>query len=294
LTFSGNWILSKPKLTLGCTLSGTGGVWIGVNGEVTFSGSTPNTYSGATVVDADPISSDQIAVLKLQKTVGPAVPGDFTVVGGYDTYWDYYLWAEAIAYNDNQFSPTSNLEIKGILNCSNTVQTIGALAMDCGYIEMGNGLLTLNGDVTMDSYAQDAPSSIASVIAGHLDLGPAKGRGPTQTFTITGYEYITAAISGVAGISLRKDGSGYLYLQGANTYYGATTIAEGVLFAQNSTALGATSSGTVVASGASLVLGGNVTSAEPLVLNGSGYYYYQQLGYGALGVEDGQDSFPPV
>ena len=62
-----------------------------------------------------------------------------------------------------------------------------------------------------------------------------------------------------------------LTLSGTNTYSGLTTIATGALNARNATALGSTTTGTTVTSGAALQLqGGIIFAAEPLTLNGTG------------------------
>ena len=77
-----------------------------------------------------------------------------------------------------------------------------------------------------------------------------------------------------SGIGLVKSGSGTAELSGSNTYAASTTISAGVLKAQNKSALGNTSVGTTVASGATLTLDGNGSNitfdAEPLTITGSG------------------------
>ena len=71
--------------------------------------------------------------------------------------------------------------------------------------------------------------------------------------------------------SLTKTGPGHLFLTASNSYSGLTVVQQGILWAQNSWALGATSSGTVVSNGATLVLAGNIgITNESLTLNGFG------------------------
>jgi fibronectin-binding autotransporter adhesin len=91
------------------------------------------------------------------------------------------------------------------------------------------------------------------------------------------YGYETGAghdltLNGVisSGTDLIKKGDGTLYLNGANTYTGATFVNAGTLTVANSSALGGSGAGTTVASGATLRLenGVNITS-EALTLSGS-------------------------
>ena len=77
------------------------------------------------------------------------------------------------------------------------------------------------------------------------------------------------AISGA--VTLTHDGSGTSTLAGANTYSGTTAINTGSLNIQHASALGDTTAGTTVASGAALQIQNDITvGAEPLTLNGSG------------------------
>jgi autotransporter-associated beta strand protein len=96
---------------------------------------------------------------------------------------------------------------------------------------------------------------------------------------------MNASVSGyAANYGLAKAGSGYMYLSASNSYGGLTQVQGGWLYVENPLALGGTNSGTVVSSGASLVLDGNVcVTNEALTLNGLG----AGSGWGALDVESG-------
>ena len=78
---------------------------------------------------------------------------------------------------------------------------------------------------------------------------------------------LSSVISGSG--HLIKTGTGSYILSGTNTYTGSTIVNSGILRASNTAALGATSAGTAVVSGAALEI---ITSinAEPLTLNGTG------------------------
>ncbi|HND61946.1 MAG TPA: autotransporter-associated beta strand repeat-containing protein [Opitutaceae bacterium] len=80
---------------------------------------------------------------------------------------------------------------------------------------------------------------------------------------------INSTIAGSNG--LNKSNSGTLILGGSNTYTGTTSISAGVVNLRSATALGSTTGGTTVASGAALEVQNNLTvSGETLALNGTG------------------------
>lgn len=68
-----------------------------------------------------------------------------------------------------------------------------------------------------------------------------------------------------------KSGTGTWTLTGANTYTGVTTISAGILNIQNGSALGGTTSGTTITSGATLQIEGGISvGAEALTIRGAG------------------------
>jgi autotransporter-associated beta strand protein len=72
-------------------------------------------------------------------------------------------------------------------------------------------------------------------------------------------------------LNLIKTGTSTLTLSGSNSYDGTTTISNGVIIAANNTALGTSSNGTTVVSGAGLALQGGITvSNETLSIAGTG------------------------
>ena len=81
---------------------------------------------------------------------------------------------------------------------------------------------------------------------------------------------ITAG-NGNRDYAITKTGISTFVLSGTNNYGGATIISEGALNIQNASALGSTTSGTSVATGAALQIQGGITiGTEALTLNGSG------------------------
>ena len=89
---------------------------------------------------------------------------------------------------------------------------------------------------------------------------------------------VSGTLSGAAGASLSKQGSGNLILSGDNRYEGVTTVNLGDLIISHSNALGSASGKTVVNSGngaassrgGQLILRGGLTLSEPLELVGVG------------------------
>jgi autotransporter-associated beta strand protein len=258
------------SLDLACKISGSGGLVVDVGGYLTLSGPVGNTYTGATELMVDAQWADDAAWLKLAKTSGLAVPGDLSLDAAWDWYWDEYLQAIVVAAGNNQIAGTATVNVAGVLYMSNTVQTVGPLSVNNGAVWMGNGTLTLNGDLTLNTYEDYNYSYPEASIDGHIDLGtvPA-GRSQVRTITSVGVNYLPAIISGNPAVTLKTIGY-ELHLQGANTYGGPTIVSGGTLYAENATALGTTNNGTTVAIGASLVFTNGMTVAEPLNLSGSG------------------------
>ncbi len=81
---------------------------------------------------------------------------------------------------------------------------------------------------------------------------------------------LSGVVSGTGGFTVLGSGAGEVVLSGANTYSGNTAINAGTVVLQNSAALGDVSSGTSVASGATLRLENNVAvGSEALALSGT-------------------------
>ena len=101
----------------------------------------------------------------------------------------------------------------------------------------------------------------------------------------------TSAGSEISGIIstdtiVNKAGVGSLTLSSNNTYTGLTNIDVGTIIATHANALGATSAGTVVDSGAALAVSGGLTVAEPVSLSGTGV-----ASAGALSLISGNNTY---
>jgi autotransporter-associated beta strand protein len=105
--------------------------------------------------------------------------------------------------------------------------------------------------------------------AGSLTLDGNVGLDVTGRFQGSGDITVNGSVVGSG--TLEKYGSGTLTLTQDNGYDGATTVGAGVLRIEHGQALGDTSAGTTVSSGASLHLAGGIhVGSEALALNGNG------------------------
>ena len=140
------------------------------------------------------------------------------------------------------------------------ISSTGALRNISGNNAYG-GVISFAGATTIGSDAGTLTLSSGSSIT---------GTNTNLTFVGAGNTTINDAIATGTG-TLTKNGTGTLTLGGSNTYTGTTTISVGALTASNASALGSTTGGTTVSSGAALQLSGGIAiGAEALSLTGSG------------------------
>ena len=158
---------------------------------------------------------------------------------------DYTLYSSASAGSLNgqgwllkQNSDTLILDVTNNLSGSTTIAA--------GKLQIGNG----------DTY-------------GTLGSGPVTNNGTLSFDRSDTILSVPNAIHGTGTVSF--DGGGATTISGTSDYTGATYLNSGIVYLTSSNGLGATSSGTVVASGAQLYLTANVDIApEQLTLNGTG------------------------
>ena len=161
----------------------------------------------------------------------------------------------------------------GIFTLSGANTYTGATTINGGTLTLGvaggipsSSALTVNVASSATFDLNNFNSTIGSLTgAGSVTLGSgtltAGGDNSSTSFT--------GIVSGSGGLT--KSGSGVFTLSGANTFTGTTNINSGVVVGQNTTALGSTAGGTVVASGGELrIAAGSSVGAEALTLSGSG------------------------
>lgn len=229
-------------------------------GTLRLAGSAnPNSYSGPTWVRNGTLVLDRPGVISISG------PGTVTVGDGVGAVQSAVL---LLATSESVGAAPLWLNVDGLLDLAGHTNTIAAtLTLNGGDVALGKGRLILGGDlVGMNS---------ASEIFGRGGDVYLPG---SHTFDVTNGVSVAgqAPLSGPGGVV--KTGAGWLELSAPEAYAGPTVIAQGVVAAWNTHALGSANMGTVVSNGATLALSGGLTYApEPLVLNGVGV-----PGYGAL------------
>ena len=158
---------------------------------------------------------------------------------------------------------SSVLRFTGSTRTSPVINHTAASAFASILFEAGASAFNLRGNaITLHTSVLNNSSNM-STVGNAITLGGAVEMGGSGGLTITN------SISGSAAIT--KTGSGMLEMKGSSSFSGTMTISAGQVKVSNSSALGTTSGGTVVSSGAALVLGpGLSVGAEPLTLNGTG------------------------
>ena len=129
------------------------------------------------------------------------------------------------------------------------------------------GILSLNGN------SITVPSLSTNATIGSPAVENASSTAAALTVNNTSSNTYAGVLQDGAGggaLSLVKNGSGTLTLGGNNTFTGGLTIDAGTLILGNANALGSTAGGAIVASGATLDLGGQAVGGEGLTISGTG------------------------
>jgi autotransporter-associated beta strand protein len=195
-------------------------------GQLQFSGTGANTYTGLSTVSA--------GTLLLSKTAGiNAIAGDALINGGTLTLG-----------NANQIANTSTLTLdSGAFNLGGFAESLATFNFNAGTYTSGGGTLTLASiatalsmrDTTLTgavvistggTIAFDNTNNGTATLNGTLDLGNA-----VIPFNISEGTAATDMLinSIISNGSLTKTGAGTLVLAGANTYAGGTVISAGTL-----------------------------------------------------------------
>ncbi len=235
--------------------SGAAGLELTGGGTLAMIGSAANTYTGTTTVD--------YGTLNLENTTSDyAVPGNLVIGGsGQGTVFES---------NSDQINPTGTMTVNtnGLLNLQGQNETIGGLDLVGNaqvYTGLANaisaGVLTLNGDVTVDG------TNGTPAITGTLDLGPAN-----RTFTVSaGTVNLYGVVQGTH--ALIKAGAGILTLNSNVTYNdpAAVNINAGTMYFDNGNTIDESSTaGITVSSGATMWTVNVGTVSVPVSLIGSG------------------------
>ena len=246
-------------LVLSNRLSGPGGLYLDGFGKVLMAGTAGNTHTGLTRVAPH-------LTLQLNKAAGNAVPGPLQIdfdydVGGPNPQVDPSLLyrGEVDLLDDHQLSDTGAITNSGYIQAHNRTETLGSLTLTHGVIDGAGGAFTLNGPVNVSW--EDLPPDLddlqsSQITCDTLDLGAAVGSRSVREFNTDTNALLTldANITGAATMELRKNGEGWLVLNGTNTFSGNLTVNGGELGANPLHGLGTTNGHCWVNSGAKLTL----------------------------------------
>ncbi|MDB6024780.1 MAG: phosphohydrolase [Verrucomicrobiales bacterium] len=199
---------SSGTTTLSGIVSGTGGLTKDGTGVLQLSGSSANTYSGNTLVNA--------GTLLLAKTAGNALPGNVTIGDGIGTDT-----VQLNAANQIADSAVVTIAAGGSLNLNGFSETIGSVssASASSQIILGAGTLTV-GDTSANTFAgtvsgtgnlvkqgsgtvtlsgANSFSGTTTISAGTLALGAGGSIASSPSITIvSGATFNVSAVSGYA------------------------------------------------------------------------------------------------
>ena len=256
---------NTSDLTINATI-GNGALTKTGNGTMTLA-TANNNYTGNTTV-SDGILNVQVGTENVsgahRSSLGmgdsDGSSGADTIVGSGGTLQlegTIAITHEHLVLNGTGFDPGTGA--LGALNNKSGNNTWGGAGT--GTIALGS-----NATITSSSTAAGDRLTLAST------LSSVSGTGYGLTIDGAGNTTISGSINTGNTGSLTKTGTGILTLSGSNGYKGATTISNGIVIAQNDSALGTLDAGTSVAASAELQLtGGRAIGAEALALNGFGF-----------------------
>jgi fibronectin-binding autotransporter adhesin len=127
----------------------------------------------------------------------------------------------------------------------------------------GTNTIALGLRLLADQTFNSSVAGTTLAISGNIDLN-----GFQLSLVGAGDFNLSGVISG-SGV-INKMGSGTLTLSGNNTYAGVTQLSAGTTIVTSNNGLGSNTVATVVDPGATLQVQGNITTAEPLSLSGTG------------------------
>jgi autotransporter-associated beta strand protein len=207
--------------------------------------------------------------------------------------WDVDPTGSLAISGDTAFNFAVNKTNTGVVTLSGTNSGSGAFTLSSGSLNinsttaLGSGVFTIGAGTTINvpsgaialtpNNVQNWNGDFTFTGSNDLDLGTgAVTLGSSITLTTTAS---TLTVGGNIGDGsnnrgITKTGAGSMVLKGTNTYGGLTILTNGVLRITNSSALGATTSGSIQSGTSALEIdgtGGAVTvGAEPLTISGGG------------------------
>jgi filamentous hemagglutinin family protein len=286
-------------------LAGTVGVDKTTGGTVTLAAN--NIFTGATNISAGTLAvtvDHALGTTGANTTVASGATLDFQNVN-YASLEPVTLNGGTIATSvgTSTFAGPITLGADSFASVTGAQLTLGGSIGDggggFGFTKTGAGMLVLSAVETYTGTATVSAGTLAlgagnildnasrvAVTGGTFDVG-------TFSDTVAGVQLASGSITGTTGVltslsdfdlqsgtasailagavGATKTTAGNVTLSGSNTYTGLTAVNAGTLTVTNGNALGATGTGTTVASGATLAINNAAIVAEPVTLNGSGF-----------------------
>ena len=219
---------------------------------IAVAGALPNTQTWTAVVDPRTdtlyVGNDQ-GVWQLKNASGTPVPNWVRFGAGMPN-----VQVHDLVLNQTLNTLTAATYGRGLyqLLLTDYQDSPGAVRVISGN-SVWTGAVTIAGNTTITADGTQAIQN--GIAAASLDfIGPIGDSTPGNNSTII------------------KSGLGTITFSGSNTYGGQTLIQQGVLKANNPTALGLATANTVVSAGAALALSSDL-QAEPVLLNGNGFFF---------------------
>jgi len=157
----------------------------------------------------------------------------------------------------------------GVIADSPGTSVTGTLLQAAGsgqsYLYVANASGLFSTGVTV-SATTGGTGTVSGIVGDYVSLG-----GQNLSSALAAGSVVTFGGGAVVPTGVTKKGTGTWILSGNNSYTGSTTVSNGILNIQNSNALGSTTVGTSVASGATLQLQGGISVGnEALTIAGTG------------------------
>ena len=251
-------VSNSGTLTVNGAIGGTPGLVTAGSGDVSLSGTAPNTYAGATTIISGTLhigtsSGDVIAgsslnvgdgltpgarlLLENSSDISPQTPVIVNSDGVID-FQNHSDSAKSLTVNGGSVLGANLAVSNAVVMHDGTVTLASSGTLTAGSVNMiggtisglGPGVLALGGDLQATSSAA-GPATISAPV--RLGANPtitvAAGTAPELS--------MTGAIGEIGGPrSLTKAGTGTLLIDAVNTYSGTTTISQGTLIADSTQA----------------------------------------------------------
>ena len=251
-------VFTNCSMNLIGQVSGPGGFTTIAPGTLTLSGSTENTYAGATEVTN--------GILQLNHTVSHAIgasssitigngvgPGDSDIVRYINPYGNQIDASIPIIINDS-----------GLLDLNGQTDDIGPITLSAGDISTGSGTAWVDGgDITAPALNDRTPT-----ISGHLEMTGNSiivGDSPALGYTLQINANISDDGSGFSIVSSTAPGA-FVRMTASNSFTGPLTIRDLTVTAESPWALGTTNGGTLVTNNGELFMYATAITNEQLTL----------------------------